>query len=124
MIKSLEFDIRKNDSIIKSKENKIDELSERFINMQAKLSKYDEIENDKLSEENNIKKLQQDLDESTANAMKKLHEKAKSIQTINKNKEKEFDLNKKDLDEKQKRLEHIEEQLKVENKNLNNKIKE
>jgi hypothetical protein len=124
MIKSLEFDIRKNDSIIKSKENKIDELSERFINMQSKLSKYDEIENDKLSEENNIKKLQQDLDESTANAMKKLHEKAKSIQTINKNKEKEFDLNKKDLDEKQKRLEHIEEQLKVENKNLNNKIKE
>jgi hypothetical protein len=72
MIKSLEFDIRKNDNSVKSKDIKIDELSGRFIDMQSKLNKYNEMQNDELSKEYNIKKLQQDLDDSTANAMKKL----------------------------------------------------
>lgn len=80
------------------------------------------MENEELNKENNIIKLQKDLDESKLNAIKNLHEKAKSIQTINKYKEKEFELTKKELYEKQKNLEHIEEHLNAENKNLHNKI--
>jgi hypothetical protein len=39
MVKSIEFDIRRNDSVIVEKDNKINELSEKFINMKTKLSK-------------------------------------------------------------------------------------
>lgn len=39
MVKSIEFDIRRNDSVIVEKDNKINELSEKYINMKTKLSK-------------------------------------------------------------------------------------
>jgi len=39
MVKSVEFDIRRNDNVVVEKDNKINELSEKFINMKTKLSK-------------------------------------------------------------------------------------
>lgn len=57
-----------------------------------------------LKREKNIMKLQQELDESTANAMKKLHDKAKEVEKSSKNRDKDMVNNQKDMDEKQRKL--------------------